>query len=120
MASEVLKSAEIRGDLDPSQLVFRQMDRCNQLMTDIDPWVFEQSVYGLMDNLHPRKLLEVINRSKDYTDKGEEWEYDYYAGTQIGTPEKPVNGSPRLVPYERVNPRKLCRGECFDSCKGFY
>lgn len=120
--SEYSNTQEIRGDLDPSQLVFRQMDRVNQFMTDPETWKFDQSVYALMDNLPPHKLEEVLLREDDYTDNVEEWVYESFAGKQLGSPENPVNGSPRLEHYRQVDTRKLRRviNECFQDSGVFW
>lgn len=108
---------DIRGDLDPSQLVFRQMDRINRMMSENGPEDSLNGINALMDNLPPHKLIEVLGREEDYLDKGEEWVYRTFAGKNIGTPENPINGSPSLTSYERIDPRKLKHvlNECFQD-----
>jgi len=93
----------IKQDLSPETIVFRAIDRCNQLAVEEDPDAYKKAVEVIMDNLHPDKLAEVSALKEEYSK--EVWVYKKRGGRKIGTPENPINDSPRLV--TRIDHRKL-------------
>ena len=93
----------IKQNLSPETIVFRAIDRCNQLAVGDDPDAYKKAVEVIMDNLHPDKLAEIEGMEAKYTE--EVWSYRTRGGRKIGTPENPVLGSPQLK--SRINHRKL-------------
>jgi len=93
----------IKQDLSPETIVFRAIDRCNTVALDKDDDVYKKAVEVIMDNLHPDKLAEVAELQAEYSH--EVYVYKKRGGRKIGTPENPINDSPKLV--TRINHRKL-------------
>jgi len=93
----------IKQDLSPETIVFRAIDRCNQLAVGDDPEAYQKSVEVIMDNLHPDKLAEIQALEEDYTEQV--WVYKKRGGKRYGTPENPIHGSPEL--QQRIDHRKL-------------
>ena len=93
----------IKQDLSPETIVFRAIDRCNQLAVGEDPAAYKKAVEVIMDNLHPDKLAEVSALKEEYSK--EVYIYKKRGGRKIGTPENPINDSPELV--TRIDHRKL-------------
>jgi len=93
----------IKQDLSPETIVFRAIDRCNTVALDKEDDVYKKAVEVIMDNLHPDKLAEVAELQAEYSH--EVYVYKKRGGRKIGTPDKPINDSPKLV--TRINHRKL-------------
>lgn len=93
----------IKQDLSPETIVFRAIDRCNTVALDKDDNVYKKAVEVIMDNLHPDKLEEVAGLKEEYSK--EVYVYKKRGGRKIGTPENPVNDSPKLV--TKIDHRKL-------------
>ena len=93
----------IKQDLSPETIVFRAIDRCNQLAVGEDPEAYEKAVEVIMDNLHPDKLAEVQKLEAEYTKQV--WVYKTRGGNKYGTPENPIHGSPKLE--KQIDHRKL-------------
>lgn len=98
-----LSELTIKQDLSPETIVFRAIDRCNQLALGDDPKAYQKAVEVIMDNLHPDKLAEVQEMEAEYTEQV--WVYKKRGGRRYGTPENPIHGSPKLE--TRINHRKL-------------
>lgn len=93
----------IKQDLSPETIVFRAIDRCNTVALEKDDDTYKKAVEVIMDNLPPEKLAEVAGLKDEYSK--EVWVYKKRGGRKIGTPENPVNDSPKLV--TRIDHRKL-------------
>ena len=93
----------IKQDLSPETIVFRAIDRCNQLALTDDIEGYKKAVETIMDNLHPDKLVEIQEMKAEYTK--EVWVYRKWGTRKVGTPEKPIHGSPALE--TRIDHRKL-------------
>ena len=93
----------IKQDLSPETIVFKAIDRCNQLAIGDDPEAYQKAVEVIMDNLHPDKLAEVQEQEAKYTEQV--WVYKKRGGKRYGTPENPIHGSPKLE--TRIDHRKL-------------
>ena len=101
--SSVAPELTIKQDLSPETIVFRAIDRCNRVALDKDGDTYKKAVEVIMDNLHPDKLAEVAEIKDQYTKQV--WVYKKRGGRKIGTPEKPINDSPKLE--TRIDHRKL-------------
>lgn len=93
----------IKQDLSPETIVFRAIDRCNTVALDKDDDTYKKAVEVIMDNLHPDKLAEVDALKDEYSK--EVYIYKKRGGRKIGTPENPINDSPKLV--TKIDHRKL-------------
>ena len=93
----------IKQDLSPETIVFRAIDRCNTVALDKDDDTYKKAVEVIMDNLHPDKLAEVAALKDEYSK--EVYIYKKRGGRKIGTPENPINDSPKLV--TKIDHRKL-------------
>jgi hypothetical protein len=103
---KLLEEATIRGELDIETLVFRQIERTSQSALQ-DETLFSVNVRILMSMLPSHKRSEVLERDDEYTSIQTRYDYKYCCGVPMGTPEKPVCGSPALVEEEVIDWHKL-------------
>ena len=88
--------ASIPGNLDPDQIVRRQIDRCNVALTNGDEIAFGNAVRALLAMIPTEKRKEVEKERTEYEKSEPKLKYQYYCGAPMGTPEHPImrNGEP--------------------------
>lgn len=103
---ELLNSIPIKGELNIEQLVFLQiMHTCQSALQDEE--LFAANVRLLLSTVPSHKRLEILKNEGEYKSTVEQWQYKYWCGVQLGTPEHPINGSPVLIEEEVVDWHKL-------------
>lgn len=96
----------IRGKLDIQALIFRQVERCAQAAMQ-DESLFAANVRILLSMLPKIKRDELMERSDEYTSTTRNYQYKYFCGVPLGTPEHPINNSPFLAEEEAPDWHKL-------------
>ncbi len=85
-----LPDADIRDTVTISQLLYRQIERCNQAGSSNENLNFEGTVDVLFQMVPNHVRQSVVGRVKEYKQTTEKPVYRYNAGTPIGSPEHPV------------------------------
>ena len=96
----------IRGKLDIQALIFRQVERCASAAQQ-DETLFAANVRILLSMLPKIKRDELMDRSDEYTSTSQTYQYKYFCGVPLGTPDHPINGSPALTDEETIDWHKL-------------
>ena len=92
----------IRGKLDIQALIFRQVERCAAAAQQ-DETLFAANVRILLSMLPKIKRDELMDRSDEYTSTSQTYQYKYFCGVPLGTPDHPINGSPFLNEEENID-----------------
>ncbi len=92
----------IKGKLDVEQLIFKQIERTAQSAIQ-DESLFAANVRLLMSMLPQYKRDELKNMSAEYTSTSQNYQYKYFCGVPLGTPDHPINGSPFLNEEENID-----------------
>ena len=100
---ESLEEASVRGHLQIEDLVRRQMDRCNMSMGGADTSIFEANVRALMKMLPTSKLNELLGKENDYNEVVHDWQYEYWCGVKMGTPQHPITSDDKPPNEDRSN-----------------
>lgn len=103
---DLLTGEPMLGEVNIESLVFRQIERCSIAATQ-DESLFAANVRVLLSMLPEGKRKEVLEQSDEYIEKVERWQYRYWCGVPVGTPENPINGSPSLVQEDVYDWHKL-------------
>lgn len=114
---DMLTEMSIHGELDIQALVFRQIERTHaSALQDVS--YFSSNVRLLLNMLPKHKKAEADKRAEEYTSKVERWEYKYWCGVPMGTPENPINNSPYMVREEVIDWHKMLEVilETFEEC----
>ncbi len=96
----------IKGKLDVEQLIFKQIERTAQSAIQ-DESLFAANVRLLMSMLPQYKRDELKGMSDEYTSTSQTYQYKYFCGVPLGTPDHPINGSPALTDEETIDWHKL-------------
>jgi len=92
----ILEESTIRGDIDVEQLIFRQIER-TYVSALQDEAYFAANVRLLLSTVPSHKQAQIRERAAEYTSTTQTYQYKYWCGVPLGTPDKPINGSPMLV-----------------------
>lgn len=92
----VLNETPLQDQLNIEQLVFRQIER-TALSALQDEALFASNVRILLSMVPANKREQIEDRTDEYTSEMESWQYKYFCGVPLGTPEEPINNSPYLV-----------------------
>lgn len=103
---EELASTSLEGELNIEFLVMRQIERTSLAATQDEP-LFAANVRVLLSMLPSYKREEILSRAEEYTEVVQRYQYKYWCGVPIGTPENPIGGSPALVEEEVIDWHKL-------------
>lgn len=102
VASDLLGETAIDAELNIEALVYRQMLATCQAAVN-DESVFAVNVRLLKSYLPSHRKIQVEERVEEYMSTVERYQYKYFCGVPLGTPENPINGSPALVQEETVD-----------------
>jgi len=116
-----LESPTIRGTIGMPEIVRYQIILCNRARGGEDPAVFEAHVRALLDMLPQYKRDEIQKRESEYIYETERWQYRYWCGIPLGTPENPItsDGEPPKPDWSNVVSPTLVREEVVDYEKLF-
>ena len=84
------ENVTLREKLDTRTLVFRQIERCNNAVSNPDPAVFEAHVRALLAMLPANKRDAIKGVAETFTSKTARYMYKSFCGQNIGTPENPM------------------------------
>lgn len=92
---------EFREKLDIGQIFLLQLNRTNIGINSLDEAAYEAMVRQLMRQLPQKSRLWVLEQTDEYNLEIERFDYNYFCGVPIGTPENPMMKENDLgIPYQ--------------------
>lgn len=85
-----IEKIKIRGKVPIEMSVFRQIERCNNAISNPDPSIFEAHVRALLALLPVDRREEIKSKDKEFNATTSRWEYKTWCGQNVGTPENPL------------------------------
>ena len=97
-----LNENSIHDKINIEILIFRQILATSQAASQ-DESIFTANIRVLLSMIPATKRDEIQQRTDEYTSTTTRWDYKMFCGVPLGTPEEPINGSPRIVEEEATD-----------------
>jgi len=117
IAKDLIDNVQMHEKLGIENIVFRQIERTCQAAFQ-DETIFASHIRLLMNMIPSHKKEEIEKRSSEYISTVKRYEYRYWCGCPMGTPEHPINGSPSIVEEEVIDWYKILEilFEIYEDC----